>query len=83
MVALFSPEGGDGLQMLKAGMLEVGDVIAVNKSDRPEADRCCMEIQLSLELAMPSAADLAHHGLPAKPARRQEPGQPARTGARR
>lgn len=62
VVALFSPEGGDGLQMLKAGMLEVGDIFAVNKSDRAEADAMLKEIRLSLELALPSLADIAHHG---------------------
>jgi len=73
VVALFSPEGGDGLQMLKAGMLEVGDIIAVNKSDRPESDAMLMEIRLSLELATPGAAELAHHGLPAEQTAAQVP----------
>jgi LAO/AO transport system kinase len=62
VVVLFSPEGGDGLQMLKAGLLEVGDVFAVNKSDRPGAEQMLNEVRLSLELAAPSAAELLHHG---------------------
>lgn len=62
VVVLFSPEGGDGLQMLKAGLLEVGDVFAVNKSDRPGAEQMLREVRLSLELAAPSAEEALHHG---------------------
>lgn len=50
IVVLFSPESGDGLQMLKAGMLEAGDIIAVNKSDRPGAEVMLREIRNALEL---------------------------------
>jgi LAO/AO transport system kinase len=35
---LLSPESGDGIQLLKAGVLEVVDRVLVNKCDRPGAD---------------------------------------------
>lgn len=31
------PESGDGIQMMKAGLMEIADVFVVNKSDRPGA----------------------------------------------
>ena len=32
------PEGGDDVQTMKAGLMEIADVFVVNKSDRPDAD---------------------------------------------
>lgn len=37
VVLVLSPESGDDVQVLKAGILEIADVIAVNKADRPGA----------------------------------------------
>ncbi len=67
VAVLFSPEGGDGVQLLKAGILEIGDVFAVNKSDRPGAEALLKEIELNLDLNAPLQAELAHHGLRAMP----------------
>jgi LAO/AO transport system kinase len=61
IVVLFSPEGGDGLQLLKAGILEIGDVFAVNKSDRPGAETMLKEIELNLDLTAIAPADMAHY----------------------
>jgi LAO/AO transport system kinase len=61
VVALFSPESGDAIQLLKAGILEVGDIYVVNKSDRPGAELLHREIVLSLDQE-PSAAEVRHHG---------------------
>ncbi|MBI2796054.1 MAG: methylmalonyl Co-A mutase-associated GTPase MeaB [Gemmatimonadetes bacterium] len=59
------PESGDSIQTLKAGLMEIADVYAVNKADRPGADRLRNEIELMLGLRMGSAhAHLpAHHGV--------------------
>jgi LAO/AO transport system kinase len=38
------PESGDGIQMMKAGLMEIADVFAVNKCDRPESDKIVREI---------------------------------------
>ena len=64
VAALFSPEGGDGVQLLKAGILEVGDVFAINKSDRPGADMMIREVLTSLEMNTLNAGDALHHGIP-------------------
>jgi GTPase len=37
VVTLFTPEFGDELQLLKAGLLEIGDIVVVNKRDKPGA----------------------------------------------
>ena len=39
VVLLMQPETGDGIQALKAGILEVADVIVISKSDMPGAAR--------------------------------------------
>lgn len=44
------PGMGDDIQAIKAGILEIGDVFAVNKSDRDGADRTVMEIEMMLDL---------------------------------
>ena len=33
------PEGGDEIQTMKSGIMEIGDIFVVNKCDRPGADR--------------------------------------------
>ncbi len=37
-VLVLVPEGGDSIQAMKAGLMEIGDIYVVNKSDRPEAE---------------------------------------------
>ncbi len=37
-VVVMVPEGGDEVQTMKAGLMEIADVFVVNKSDRPDAD---------------------------------------------
>jgi LAO/AO transport system kinase len=39
------PESGDSVQAMKAGLMEIADVYAVNKGDRPGADGLVREIQ--------------------------------------
>jgi LAO/AO transport system kinase len=45
------PHLGDGIQALKAGIMEIGDVFVVNKADRGDADRTATEITTMLGLA--------------------------------
>ena len=45
------PERGDIIQAEKAGILELADVIAVNKSDLPAASSAAQHIRSSLNLA--------------------------------
>lgn len=39
------PGTGDGIQAVKAGMLETGDVFIVNKSDRPGSDESVLDLK--------------------------------------
>ncbi len=47
-VVLEAPEMGDEIQAIKAGLLEVADVIAVNKGDRPGAMRTAAQLRAML-----------------------------------
>jgi LAO/AO transport system kinase len=49
-VVVLVPGLGDEVQALKAGIMEIADVFAVNKADRDGADRLCSEIQSMLSL---------------------------------
>jgi LAO/AO transport system kinase len=44
-VVVLAPGWGDDVQTIKAGMMEIADVFAVNKADLPGADRLAAEIQ--------------------------------------
>ncbi len=44
------PGSGDAIQMLKAGVMEIGDVFVVNKSDREGAAQLVREIEAMLQL---------------------------------
>ena len=59
------PESGDGIQAMKAGLMEVADLFAVNKADRPGADRLKKEIEVVLTLRTGSASSHVpgHHGV--------------------
>ncbi len=49
-VVVLVPESGDGIQVMKAGLMEIADVYAVNKADRPGADRLRQELEIALGL---------------------------------
>jgi LAO/AO transport system kinase len=49
VAVLVQPESGDDIQMLKAGILEIGDVFVVNKADIPGADRTVKQLSEMLE----------------------------------
>ncbi|MGH7724067.1 MAG: methylmalonyl Co-A mutase-associated GTPase MeaB [Candidatus Eiseniibacteriota bacterium] len=44
------PESGDSVQALKAGLMEIGDVFAINKSDREGADRAAHAVRSMIHL---------------------------------
>ncbi len=46
------PGLGDEVQAQKAGILEIGDILVVNKSDRPGSDRVARELQMMLSLGV-------------------------------
>jgi LAO/AO transport system kinase len=49
-VVVLVPESGDSIQAMKAGLMEIGELFCVNKSDREGADRLAMEIEMMVEL---------------------------------
>ena len=51
-VVLEAPEMGDEVQAIKAGLLEVADLVVVNKGDRPGAQRTAAQLRAML---VPSA----------------------------
>lgn len=59
------PESGDGIQAMKAGLMEIADVFVVNKSDRPGADRLVREVRqaLLLKAGLATRGVPAHHGV--------------------
>ncbi len=59
-VVVVSPESGDGIQAMKAGLMEVAQVFCVNKADREGTDRFVRELEAMLELAH-------GHGAPGRP----------------
>ncbi len=50
VVVVMTPGLGDGVQTIKAGVMEIGDVFVVNKADRPEADRTVTDLKMALGL---------------------------------
>jgi LAO/AO transport system kinase len=63
-VLVLVPESGDGIQTLKSGIMEIGDIFVVNKADRPGADRLRNEIEITLGIRAGNAFRNmpAHHG---------------------
>ena len=49
-VVVLTPSAGDSVQALKAGIMEVADVVAINKADRDGAERLEEDIKEGLEL---------------------------------
>jgi len=50
-VVVLMPGMGDDVQTIKAGIMEIADVFAINKSDQPGADRVEQELQAMLSLS--------------------------------
>ncbi|HET8577457.1 MAG TPA: methylmalonyl Co-A mutase-associated GTPase MeaB [Methylomirabilota bacterium] len=55
-VVILVPESGDSVQAMKAGLMEVADIFAVNKADRPGADALMAELRFSVHLHYTSRA---------------------------
>src|SRR5213592_4362116 len=51
VVLVLMPGGGDSIQALKAGIMEIPDIIVVNKSDHPMTQTMVREIRGVLSLA--------------------------------
>ena len=49
-VVVLTPEAGDTIQTMKAGLFEIADIFAVNKADRPGADNLVTELTMMIHL---------------------------------
>lgn len=57
-----APGLGDEIQAIKAGILEIADVLVVNKADRPGVENTERALRSTLELAHPTKRIFRHHG---------------------
>ena len=65
-----APGMGDDIQAIKAGILEIADILVINKADRPGVENTERALRSTLELAHPTKR-ISHHGrimdVPASP----------------
>ena len=57
-----APGLGDDIQAIKAGILEIADILVVNKADLPGADNTERALRMMLELANPGRDPHEHQG---------------------
>jgi LAO/AO transport system kinase len=82
-VVVLVPESGDGIQAMKAGLMEAADLFVINKADRSGADRLAREVSMMLHLRSGSTLRNvpAHHGVDLRRVRVRD-ASGARTGSR-
>jgi LAO/AO transport system kinase len=56
-VVVLVPEGGDEVQTMKAGLMEIADIFVVNKADRPGADNLLKNLRQMLAPAFSNHTD--------------------------
>jgi LAO/AO transport system kinase len=61
-VVVEAPGLGDEIQAIKAGILEIADVLVINKADRPGVENTERALRSNLELAHPTKRVVRHHG---------------------
>jgi LAO/AO transport system kinase len=61
-VVVEAPGLGDEIQAIKAGILEIADVLVINKADRPGVENTERALRSTLELAHPTKKVYRHHG---------------------
>ncbi len=49
-MVILTPAGGDSVQTIKAGIMEIADLFVINKADLPGSDRTVTEINLMLDM---------------------------------
>jgi LAO/AO transport system kinase len=57
-----APGLGDDIQAIKAGILEIADILVINKADRPGVENTERALKSTLELAHPLQHIFRHHG---------------------
>jgi LAO/AO transport system kinase len=61
-IVVEAPGLGDEVQAIKAGVLEIADIFAVNKADREGADRTVTALKMMLGQGVPDKYPIMHHG---------------------
>jgi LAO/AO transport system kinase len=61
-VVVEAPGLGDDIQAIKAGILEIADILVINKADRPGVESTERALKSMLDLAHPVAKVFQHHG---------------------
>ena len=61
-VVVEAPGLGDEIQTIKAGILEIADILVVNKADKPGADNALRALRNMLSLSPPEKHTMMHHG---------------------
>jgi LAO/AO transport system kinase len=61
-IVIEAPGLGDEIQTIKAGILEIADILVVNKSDKPGAENTLRGLRNMLSLAHPEENSINHHG---------------------
>ena len=51
ILLVLMPGTGDEIQVLKAGIMEIGDIFVINKSDRPDAAKLAAEVKYMLQMS--------------------------------
>lgn len=59
-MVVLAPGQGDSIQMLKAGLMEAGDLFVVNKADREGANQLYQSLLSALQLEAMARSDLQH-----------------------
>jgi LAO/AO transport system kinase len=57
-----APDLGDDIQAIKAGILEIADILVINKADRPGVENAERTLRGMLELAHPARQVFLHYG---------------------
>ena len=49
VITLLTPDYGDEIQLMKAGLLEIGDIVAINKTDKAGAEEIAMDVAVHID----------------------------------
>jgi len=61
-IVVEAPGMGDDIQAIKAGILEIADILVINKADRPGVESTERALRSMLDLAHPVPKTFQHHG---------------------
>ena len=66
-LVLQAPESGDEVQAIKAGLLEVADIVVVGKADRPGAEKAASQLRAMLTVGAANDRALGDRPRPKRP----------------